>query len=267
MFTRNKGFTLIELLVVIAIIAILAAILFPVFAKARETARRTACLSNVKQIGLALLMYADDYDEYLPPWGNVPVNGGKLSEFCFYTDGVLCWADLILPYTSNVQIFTCPSRPEEGLFSRPLAHSLGYALACYGDPQLYASGKSYYSLATWIHPATTVMVSEVANAQCWDNGDGFWSDCYVANQVHNRATNYAFGDGHAKSLRPIQTLQPTMMWIPGDDYPVKINWDGWCGDTYAWGYNEADAVKKTIGFAQYCLDNVWYSAGHGYTVN
>jgi prepilin-type N-terminal cleavage/methylation domain-containing protein len=67
--TRRKGFTLIELLVVIAIIAILAAILFPVFAKAREKARQTSCLSNVKQIGLACLMYAQDYDEVLSPRG------------------------------------------------------------------------------------------------------------------------------------------------------------------------------------------------------
>ena len=72
----RRGFTLIELLVVIAIIAILAAILFPVFAKAREKARQTSCLSNVKQLGLGLMMYAQDYDEklpsYLPPWTPTP---------------------------------------------------------------------------------------------------------------------------------------------------------------------------------------------------
>jgi prepilin-type N-terminal cleavage/methylation domain-containing protein len=74
----NKGFTLIELLVVIAIIAILAAILFPVFAQAREKARQTSCLSNCKQIGLSLQMYAQDYDETLPNAGpNWPGNGSN----------------------------------------------------------------------------------------------------------------------------------------------------------------------------------------------
>src|SRR5476651_819462 len=80
MHPRSRhGFTLIELLVVIAIIAILAAILFPVFARAREQARRTSCLSNMKQIGLALFMYAQDYDETLPErygCSDVPANCG-----------------------------------------------------------------------------------------------------------------------------------------------------------------------------------------------
>ena len=90
----RRGFTLIELLVVIAIIAILAAILFPVFAKAREKARQTSCLSNVKQLGLGLMMYAQDYDEkmpsYLPPWPAIPAG----NEYCDWWNG-------IYPYTKN----------------------------------------------------------------------------------------------------------------------------------------------------------------------
>src|SRR5450432_4659449 len=82
----RRGFTLIELLVVIAIIAILAAILFPVFAQAREKARQASCTSNMKQIGLAILMYAGDYDEQLP-WG--ASNGGG---------GLTTWYDLVEPY-------------------------------------------------------------------------------------------------------------------------------------------------------------------------
>src|SRR6201988_4702864 len=92
--TRNRGFTLIELLVVIAIIAILAAILFPVFAQAREKARQASCLSNMKQIGLGMTMYVQDYDETFPcnPWNGQPVGTadndyGKptyVTRFCWY---------------------------------------------------------------------------------------------------------------------------------------------------------------------------------------
>src|SRR5688500_12033549 len=90
--SRKAGFTLIELLVVIAIIAILAAILFPVFAQARAKARQAACLSNTKQIGTALAMYIQDYDE------TVVRNGG----------GGVTWPDLLQPYIKNIQVFRCP---------------------------------------------------------------------------------------------------------------------------------------------------------------
>ncbi len=100
---RQRGFTLIELLVVIAIIAILAAILFPVFAQAREKARGTACLSNVKQLGLALLQYTQDYDErMITPWTASPaINGGTVN--------VIPHDIQMQPYLKNIQIFKCPS--------------------------------------------------------------------------------------------------------------------------------------------------------------
>jgi prepilin-type N-terminal cleavage/methylation domain-containing protein/prepilin-type processing-associated H-X9-DG protein len=100
---RNAGFTLIELLVVIAIIAILAAILFPVFAQAREKARQTACLSNMKQIGLALSMYNQDYDETMPyAFAQMPpINGGTTWNIPFDMQ--------LLPYIKNEQIFRCNS--------------------------------------------------------------------------------------------------------------------------------------------------------------
>jgi prepilin-type N-terminal cleavage/methylation domain-containing protein len=119
----RTGFTLIELLVVIAIIAILAAILFPVFAKAREQARRTACVSNVKQLGLAWMMYVQDYDETFPPtnspansqWGpSTTYTGPYPCKPCrphLKTNDKITYDPTVyaLPYIKNMDIFKCPS--------------------------------------------------------------------------------------------------------------------------------------------------------------
>lgn len=103
---RKRGFTLIELLVVIAIIAILAAILFPVFAQAREAARKASCQSNLKQIGTALLMYSQDYDEMLCPDRTYVNNTGNAPD-PQYRLGV--WYSMIQPYVKNKGVFKCPS--------------------------------------------------------------------------------------------------------------------------------------------------------------
>src|SRR5260370_24316875 len=107
--TSGRGFTLIELLVVIAIIAILAAILFPVFAQARDSARQTTCLNNCKQLGTALQMYAQDYDEGLPSW---PFGSGAgklfrtpLFQQCRYSSCV----PVMMPYIKNNVVFACPN--------------------------------------------------------------------------------------------------------------------------------------------------------------
>src|SRR6187402_1482213 len=109
--TQIKGFTLIELLVVIAIIAILAAILFPVFAKVREKARQTSCLSNQKQIGLGIMQYNQDNDEDYPLLRvNDPVAtyGGNGFETDFW------WSQAIYPYVKSERVYVCPSNPDTG---------------------------------------------------------------------------------------------------------------------------------------------------------
>jgi prepilin-type N-terminal cleavage/methylation domain-containing protein/prepilin-type processing-associated H-X9-DG protein len=105
----KKGFTLIELLVVIAIISILAAILFPVFARARENARRASCQSNLKQLALGVLMYAQDYDNHFVPYWNT--YGGQNSPLgCSFTPAFTEWPILIYPYVKSVQLYACPDK-------------------------------------------------------------------------------------------------------------------------------------------------------------
>ena len=118
----KRGFTLIELLVVIAIIAILAAILFPVFARAREKARQSSCLSNIKQMSLAAMMYTQDYDEVYP--GGLTGASGEMGPISQSSSFTTFWitADVIYRYVNNKQVFLCPSR----LGSNPIKHNYGF---------------------------------------------------------------------------------------------------------------------------------------------
>lgn len=115
----RRGFTLIELLVVIAIIAILAAILFPVFGRARENARRTSCLSNQKQIGLGLMQYIQDYDESLPAvtWGDSCADQARARGDVNY-NGLLSFPISLQPYIKSYQLLVCPSDPIAGGFAK-----------------------------------------------------------------------------------------------------------------------------------------------------
>lgn len=126
-----SGFTLIELLVVIAIIAILASILFPVFAQAREKARQSACISNLKQIGLALQMYATDYDELLPLANEYPAAPPPADGYHQGPPGIF---EVLEPYTKNQQIFRCPSDRDRMWEQQGTSYDYGFGLLDIGMP-------------------------------------------------------------------------------------------------------------------------------------
>ena len=181
----RKGFTLIELLVVIAIIAILAAILFPVFAKAREKARQTSCLSNEKEIALAILMYAQDYDEKLPKCRT----GQTANNTCHD------WWDFCSPYIKNTQIYSCPSYAGQG----------NWGWLDYGINFLIGQGNGL-SLAQVAKPSETLLLDDTN----YDIVD-YWPSAVDANgnhpfqamtgTRHNDGLNIAWCDGHAKWMK------------------------------------------------------------------
>ncbi|MEN6545298.1 MAG: type II secretion system protein [Armatimonadia bacterium] len=155
-----SGFTLIELLVVIAIVAILASILFPVFARAREQARKTSCASNQKQIALAMLQYAQDCDEALPPFSQGSGYQGSLG----YAGGDgIRWADMIFPYVKNKQVFDCLSGTQRlatlsgGASFDIHTYSYGYVSPSNGAADFGVAGRS---LAEIGDPSGTIMVAE-----------------------------------------------------------------------------------------------------------
>lgn len=198
----KRGFTLIELLVVIAIIAILAAILFPVFAKAREKARQTSCLSNLKQLDLAFLQYAQDYDERMPAgigyWTPyvIPPAADR---------GDNPWYRNIYPYVKNGQIFRCPS------------YGTGFSSAINDWPVFPEIPVMGYGanmrlnrvlLADMAEPAALYMISDDNNSYVYlyDSITNLSSSYDWDSQLpqvaarHNDGCNFAFADGHSKWL-------------------------------------------------------------------
>lgn len=226
---RRAGFTLIELLVVIAIIALLAAILFPVFAQAREKARQTSCLSNEKQLGLGFMQYMQDYDEATPIWINA---GGEIRN-----DG---WAGRIFPYVKSKQVFYCSNDGDVPNVSYMLNNAFAYYFALSTIP-------------TWNAPASTVLLAEVSNTSTVErdftsptetvsprmymdvggpdaNGpagpfkgaqgtmggrtfNAYWTTS--KNGRHSNGSNFLLCDGHAKWLMPSQVSNGYAPPLPG----------------------------------------------------
>ena len=162
---KKLGFTLIELLVVIAIIAILAAILFPVFARARENARRTSCQSNLKQLGLGLLQYAQDNDELYPR--------AFFTGYAGAPNNTATWDMVIQPYVKSTQIIQCPS----DTLSQRVTYMSSYAGYSANQFRSYAmprnignqGGGSERKLSEIRSPAITVFLAErdMTNASEW----------------------------------------------------------------------------------------------------
>ncbi|MBI3921073.1 MAG: prepilin-type N-terminal cleavage/methylation domain-containing protein [Armatimonadetes bacterium] len=197
---RKRGFTLIELLVVIAIIAILAAILFPVFARAREKARQTLCLGNSKQLALGALMYAQDYDERMLSYASRDCSNNK------------AWYNMIDPYIKNTQIFDCPSKANQG-YPTDYACNYNHVAGC---------ANNGVSLSSVKYPSSSMMFTEGRCAPttpcgyplvycrlCWNPVDAtrIWNG--VAADQHNEGANCAFVDGHGKWVKKNTLLDGT----------------------------------------------------------
>ena len=236
----TPGFTLIEMLVVIAIIGLLAAIVFPVFSRVRENARRSSCQSNLKQIGLGIIQYAQDYDEIVVPSRTMATNS--------------TWPALIYPYVKNLKVFVCPSNRSKSIYvstdvEGTTANDISNDYMANGTSVQGAGGTAEFGaypgnvatvgwkrpmaaststalittkLAEFTEPPRTLLIHEYycgpsdvcdkfgnptprTDCESWGLGD-------MLLQGHLGTTNFLFADGHVKALLPTETIRDSNMW-------------------------------------------------------
>lgn len=230
----RRAFTLIELLVVIAIIAILAAILFPVFAQAKEAAKKTQCLSGQKQIGVGLYLYVQDFDDSLPMANYPPTYvGPPFTAFAWHAGaGVaeLNWADLLLPYMKNVDVFKCPDDS-----SGPADWPKGSGTKVAGKPLSFALNQfffkkpsgSFFSLTGGSMSEIATSSSKVFVVETQSNSHyelmapNRWKapDGKSILDRHMGGTNYVYADTHAKYKK----MPANYKTLPTSGWPADIN--------------------------------------------
>ncbi len=219
---QKKAFTLIELLVVIAIIAILASILFPVFARARENARRASCMNNMKQLGIGFMMYVQDHDEFFPK--NSYGTGETLP--CPGSPSTSCnvfWPLRIQPYVKSLQVFNCPS---DNTRWRGIANDASYQIS-YPYNTNFAGGDVHMSAI--VNPAQTALLAD---------GEGYYryrlyNYCYVSGtdercmaDRHMEGSVINFADGHVKWMSVPRNPTNNRTITPGPARGIYFRPDG-----------------------------------------
>ena len=270
--TARRAFTLIELLVVIAIIAILAAILFPVFGRARENARRSSCQSNMKQIGLGLMQYEQDYDETFPM--RYVRGANSTSSYC----EKITWRRLLDPYMKSREVTKCISNPRRDSNTAeqdgwPISYAAAFSVSgslggVFRDKSTVSPGTgctqgdlppAYDKFPSITKTVEIANVSQTLTVVESTTGNAFY---YIESPADSNQTelstgpnyykghlfsghlatgNYLFADGHVKSLKPFQTVLPEAGGVS--------TYNMWKINGLGFGGTDANNVKANLKFA------------------